>query len=283
MRRAPSPIATVEDALLRLVRNAHDAGARRVFVASTLRRGRYRLLTILDDGQGIPEPYGNLIFEPGVTSRHYSDASAGLSLHHIRDAAVNIRLMSAARPTCITAAFDTYILPERSLQSASRRSGSNIRATLENFCSTAKNPPTIHHGTPTQILTSLIKYRIIQIGKEITGGIEEIREVVSRAESLGLGLSERSARRVLSRVVPCASEVLVENSGSIEGNRGEKEEISGGGVVMKLSSEETEEIAAILRRAAGVRYLELGALRVDAKAGELWIKARLSETEEEYE
>jgi hypothetical protein len=50
-RRAPSRISSVEDALFELLRNARDAGARNVYVASTLHRRRYRTLTVLDDGR----------------------------------------------------------------------------------------------------------------------------------------------------------------------------------------------------------------------------------------
>ncbi|MCA1849418.1 MAG: ATP-binding protein, partial [Actinobacteria bacterium] len=81
----------VEDALLELLRNAREASARNVFVASTLKHRRYRTLTVLDDGSGIPETHKALIFEPGITTRHLSPVldhpnepphGAGLSLYH---------------------------------------------------------------------------------------------------------------------------------------------------------------------------------------------------------
>ena len=69
-RRNPSRLRYVEDALVELLRNARDAGATTIFVASTLKSRRYRVLTVIDDGGGIPETHTDLIFEPGVTSRH---------------------------------------------------------------------------------------------------------------------------------------------------------------------------------------------------------------------
>ena len=60
----------MEDALLELLRNARDAGATRIYVASTLKNKRYRTLTVIDDGHGIPESHRDLILEPGVTTRH---------------------------------------------------------------------------------------------------------------------------------------------------------------------------------------------------------------------
>jgi hypothetical protein len=115
-RRGPSHLHYVEDALLELLRNARDAGARNVFVAATLKRRRYRTLTVLDDGHGIPETHKALIFEPGVTTRHLNpildDPSraphgAGLSLYHIKNAALSAEVFSASSPTSIKATFDT--------------------------------------------------------------------------------------------------------------------------------------------------------------------------------
>ena len=104
-RRGPSPITHVEDALLELLRNARDAGAARIFVASTLTARRFRTLTVIDDGQGIPDPYADLIFEPGVTTRHLvpvpdptarasSHHGAGLALYHLKQASTSAEVLS---------------------------------------------------------------------------------------------------------------------------------------------------------------------------------------------
>ncbi len=71
-RRGPSRITHVEDALLELARNARDASATSIYVASTLTDRRYRTLTVIDDGHGIPDSHKDLILEPGVTTRHLS-------------------------------------------------------------------------------------------------------------------------------------------------------------------------------------------------------------------
>ncbi|HZY56506.1 MAG TPA: ATP-binding protein, partial [Rubrobacteraceae bacterium] len=97
-RSSPGRLRFVEDALFELLRNARDAGARNIYVASTLKARRYRTLTVIDDGHGIPETHKHLVFEPGVTTRHldpvpYSNREdarhddvllhgAGLSLYH---------------------------------------------------------------------------------------------------------------------------------------------------------------------------------------------------------
>ena len=93
-RRGPSRITHVEDALLELARNARDAGASRIYVASTLRDRRFRTLTVIDDGHGIPESHRDLILQPGVTTRHLDPVTApgdpathgaGLSLFQIKN------------------------------------------------------------------------------------------------------------------------------------------------------------------------------------------------------
>lgn len=140
VRRAPSRIETVEDALLELVRNAMDSGAENIYVASALHSRRYRELIVLDDGEGIPEPYRETVFEPGITTRHLSPSrlagrthGAGLSLHHIREAALSADVLSTGSPTSIRTVFDTHTLPERSLQSGhnSKKHAETRAATCE--------------------------------------------------------------------------------------------------------------------------------------------------------
>src|ERR687897_1286379 len=106
-RRGPSRITHVEDALLELLRNASDAGATRIYVASTLRDRRYRTLTVIDDGHGIPDSHKDLILEPGVTSRHLNPVTdpkdpsssthgAGLSLYQIKARSLQTKVLSTS-------------------------------------------------------------------------------------------------------------------------------------------------------------------------------------------
>ncbi|MEW6638550.1 MAG: ATP-binding protein, partial [Actinomycetota bacterium] len=184
-RRGPSRISCVEDALFELLRNARDAGARRIYVATTLRARRYRVLTVLDDGCGVPQGYEDLIFEPGVTTRHLdpvpddpaSPHGAGLSLYHLRNASLEARLLSSNSPTAIRAVFDTRTLPERSLQSRTRPSRSNIPATCRDF---VRRDPSVrlYCSSPARILATLLHSRIIHSDK--LAGVER------RARDVGL-------------------------------------------------------------------------------------------------
>ena len=289
LRRSPRRLRSVEDALVELLRNARDAGARNVYVASSLRARRYRALTVIDDGRGIPETHKRLIFEPGVTTRHLrpvedgaagSTHGAGLSLHHIKNAAVSAEVCSSSSPTSLRVVFDTEFLPERSLQSNSRHSGSNLPATLAKFVQ-APNAPRLYHASPARILARLLKNRVIH-QREGAGSSEGVR---LEAEALGLEVSSRTVQRVLGGEVEVAGEVAEggdggrggRTSGRVGGRRG------GEGPILSVGEGELAEIGAVLRRAARASYLQLSGLVVEKRPGEIVVKARVYEPEEEYE
>jgi Histidine kinase-, DNA gyrase B-, and HSP90-like ATPase len=283
-RRNPSRLRYVEDALAELVRNARDAGAANIYVASTLKRRRYRTLTVIDDGAGVPETHRDLIFEPGVTSRHLRPVAhpddggtphgAGLSLYYLKAAAVSAELLSASSPTAITATFDTRTLPERALQSGSRPSHSNLRATLQRFAAKPSGP-THYLGSPARILATLLFNRIIHPG-------ESASELLEAAEGLGLAISLRTAQRVWrGDVSPAAAVEAPHVGGPGEEHRAPK--AGGDGPSLSLGEEEWGEIAAILRRAARASYLELGDLELESRPGEISLRASVYEPEEDYE
>jgi len=291
-RRGPSRITHVEDALLELLRNARDAGARSVYVASSLKDRRYRTLTVIDDGHGIPESHGALIFEPGVTTRHLSPVpdptdptavhGAGLSLYHIKNAALGAEVLSASSPTSIRVTFDTHALPERTLQSATRPSLSNLRATVQAFAHQANTTPPpatpllAYYGPPARVLASLLHNRIIH--REENGA--RLREV---AEGLGLGVSVRTVQRVLrGEVGPLAAE---RGGGGVreDGARVVRGGGAGEGPLLALGEEERLEIADILGRAARAGYLGVEDVRFEVRPGEISFRARVYEPEEEYE
>ena len=286
-RRVPSHITHVEDALLELLRNARDAGATRIYVASTLKARRYRTLTVIDDGHGIPESHRDLILEPGVTTRHLDPVTApedplatphgaGLSLYQIRAKSLHTRVLSASGPTSIQATFDTSTLPERALQSATRPSKTNLRATLQSFIKASnRHKIDAYYGPPARILAILIHHRIIQPTHDSAG----LREA---AVGLGLELSTRSVQRVLRGEVRPVE--VIDGGPGVREARGRLTKGAGdGGPVLRLGDEESGGIADILRRAARAGYLEVEDLRFESRPGEISITARVYEPEEEYE
>jgi hypothetical protein len=291
-RRTPSRISYVEDALLELLRNAREAGATSIYVASTLKNKRYRTLTVIDNGHGIPDSHRALILEPGVTTRHLDPVTnpddptatprgAGLSLYQIKARSLATRVLSASNPTSIQTTFDTTTLPERSLQSTTRPSRSNLRATLLTFTTSTNrhtNSLNTYLGSPARILATLLHNRIIQPGEGIDGLWEE-------ADRLGLEVSVRSVRRVLrGEVWPEEAVSGGEDAGTAARWKGRVDEggIEGGPEFL-LGEEERAAIADILRRAALAGYLEIEDLEFRSRPGEISIIARVYEPEEEYE
>ena len=279
-RRNPSRLRYVEDALAELVRNARDAGASNILVASTLRSRRYRTLAVIDDGTGVPETHRELIFEPGVTSRHLRPVpddpaphGAGLSLYYLKNAAVSAQLLSTSSPTAIKTTFDTQVLPERALQSGSRPSRSNLKATLQRFAK--PTGPALYLGSPARILATLLRNRIIQ-------PTELASELRAAAEKLGLDLSLRTAQRVWRGQVRPLDAVEVPG-GSAPAKERDERPVGGEGPVLALGDEERAAIADILRRAARASYLDLESLKLESRPGEISLRASVYEPEEDYE
>ena len=67
-RQARHDIRCVEDVVIEMLRNARDAGATQVYVA-TGRTGTQRRVVMLDDGCGVPAALQEQIFEARVTSK----------------------------------------------------------------------------------------------------------------------------------------------------------------------------------------------------------------------
>jgi hypothetical protein len=289
LRRSPAKIRSVEDALFELLRNSRDARAKNIYVASSLKSRRYRALIVIDDGQGIPETHKHLIFEPGVTTRHLDPGQneddllhgAGLSLYHIRNAALHAEVLSASSPTAIKVVFDTRSLPEKSLQSGSRPSKTNLFATLARFADQAASPeaPHLYHASPARILARVLEDRIIQY-------TEQAADILRKtAWGLGLEVSLRTVQRVISGEILSASEVVsgvYREEGAAAKGRAIRRN-GAGGPILSIGAEDFAAITDVLRRAARSSYLDLAALDVEKRPGELVFRARIYEPEEEYE
>ena len=101
-RQAKQDVRCVEDVVTEMLRNARDAGARHVYVA-TGREGDLRTTTVLDDGCGIPEDMHARVFEARVTSKlesvhmdRWGIHGRGMALFSIRENAVSAEVMSSA-------------------------------------------------------------------------------------------------------------------------------------------------------------------------------------------
>lgn len=232
-RQAEHDIRSVEDIVIELVRNSRDAGAHNVLVALRKESGRYRRITVLDDGCGIHGDMHQLIFEPRVTSKseefqvdRYGVHGRGMALFSIRSRAEDVQVQSSVpgKGTAIALTVDTSEVTERSDQATVPRLETvdgveelgpgphNVpRALLE--MSVDSPGISLYMGSFAEVLATLRRLSVKAGVKEesLWQGLCEVddaRELMETSERwLGLPVSERSAYRVLKREIPPLSTI----------------------------------------------------------------------------
>lgn len=230
-RQAKHDIRCIEDVAIELLRNSRDAGARRIFVA-TSRVGTTRQLVVLDDGRGIPSDMWSRVFDARVTSKldsmvmdRWGVHGRGMALFSIRENVKSAMVMDSAPGlgTSIRVTSDTSKLPERADQST----WPEVRGTHERPC-LGKGPHNVvrvccefaleergcnvYVGSPAEIIAT-IRERIPAEDPSLKGseGRESVlgsiarasgpRQLAKAAGRLGLEVSERTAQRVVSHEV----------------------------------------------------------------------------------
>ncbi|MDI6844192.1 MAG: ATP-binding protein [Anaerosomatales bacterium] len=242
-RQAKHDIRSVEDVVVELLRNARDAHAQRIFVATT-REGDERRLTVVDDGVGIPSHLHEAVFEPRVTSKletmvvdRWGVHGRGMALFSVRQNARSARVAcSAPHKGCsISVTADLADLPERNDQSswpevepdeggALRvvRGPHNIARRIVEFA--CEHPEIeVYLGSVVEIVATLAATARAALEPSdllfcddpsavavwqrpaVCADAEELVEV---AREIGLEISERSAHRILAGEVEPLSNVL---------------------------------------------------------------------------
>jgi len=225
-RQAKHDIRCVEDAVIELLRNSRDAGARNVFLATT-REGDVRSLVCLDDGAGIPSHMIDRVFEARVTSKldsmhmdQWGVHGRGMALYSIRanSLSANVICSEPGLGTSLHASFDCDKLPERSDQSTwpqTKRDDSgklvvargphNIIRTVVEFALDSRPTLRVYLGSHAEILSTLYHMGIDDVLDEIDTPLilrpafaQDARELVGHASDLGLTVSERTAYRILN-------------------------------------------------------------------------------------
>jgi hypothetical protein len=128
----------------------------------------------------------------------------------------------------------------------------------------------------------LLQNHIIQTTED---GPEIVRIVQERAMSLGIEVSAKTVRRIKQGggVSPAGSVAEVMGDGEEKGCEGGSIGPKLAGARIFLGKEELSGIAAILRGAALSSYLEVGEIELDSRPGEIVLRARVYEPEDEYE
>ncbi|MDZ4169415.1 MAG: ATP-binding protein [Coriobacteriia bacterium] len=237
-RQAKHDIRGVEDIVVELLRNARDAHAQRILVA-TQREGDVRTLTVLDDGVGVPTSLRERIFEPRVTSKletmvmdRWGVHGRGMALFSIRSNALSADIIASAphRGASVNVTVDTSSLTERADQSTwptidknasgSARVARGPHNIVRNVVEFALEHPEIDlfFGSPTEVLATVVTLARFEMDEvdllrcddlsrlqvwQRPGAAVDAAELCDTASDIGLPVSERTAHRILAGdVVP---------------------------------------------------------------------------------
>ncbi len=284
-RQAKHDIRGVEDVVIELLRNARDAHARRIFVA-TGREADVRTVTVIDDGIGIPEPLRERIFEPRVTSKletmvmdHWGVHGRGMALFSIRQNSLSARVAASAphRGASLAVSVNVRALGEKADQSSWPKverddSGAyrvvrgphNIVRRVVEF---ALQEPglTVFIGSATEVLATLVTLARFELdeaellrcehpGKlpvwQRPGAAADAQELTETAEVIGLPVSERTAHRILAgEVVPLRTVLAMATEPVRQGPENTRADIYRDRRGLKIHPSDLDAFAADLERA----------------------------------
>jgi len=242
-RQAKHDIRSIEDVVIELLRNARDAHADRIFLA-TAREGDRRVLTFVDDGVGVPVGMQEKIFEPRVTSKldtmvmdQWGVHGRGMALYSIKSNVIEARVAASDlhKGASLSVVADAANLGERADQSSwpvverdstglprITRGPHNIVRRVVEF--SLEHPGIeVYLGSPAEILATLhgltrdrVDASELLFCDDLTrlpvwqrpGGASDAEDLAQVAEQMALGVSERTAHRILAGELPSLGTVL---------------------------------------------------------------------------
>lgn len=273
-RQAKHDIRCIEDVVIELLRNARDAGAKRIFVASSREEAR-RTLVVLDDGRGIPPDMWRRVFDARVTSKldsiivdRWGVHGRGMALFSIRENVESAQIADSGvgLGTSIRIVSDANRLAERADQStwpevhgAAQQItiGKGPHNIVRVCCEFAleQEGVNVYVGSPAEVLAT-IRQRIPSNDPSLRGSGERpsvlgpiaqaatARQLVVAAAKAGIEVSERTAQRVVS----CEIRPLVNTRTRLlrKGTRARGDAVSAGNAgpaSLKLSQEDASHLA----------------------------------------
>lgn len=243
-RQAKHDIRQVEDIIIEMLRNARDAQASAVFIA-TIKEGDVRTVVIIDDGEGIPDKLHKLIFEPRVTSKletmhedEWGVHGRGMALFSIKSNVTSAKVASSGPSlgSAFVLQVDTSLLKEKTDQStfptiekddegklqATRGPHNIIRSAVE-FALIYPRTLDVYLGSPATIAATLLEYGQKHLSNEDLLFCDDLQtlpvsqrlaastdasDLMVNCALLGLDISERTAHRILSNQIPPATPLL---------------------------------------------------------------------------
>lgn len=233
-RQAKHDIQHVEDIVVEMLRNARDAGAQNIYLATSKEEG-VRTLLFLDDGSGVPADMRERIFDARVTSKlesmkmdKWGVHGRGMALFSIKQNTQTAEVVTSGPNlgSAFKVVADTAQLSERADQStwpqaakdddgvlSCVRGPHNISRAVCEFACEELHGCDVYLGTPTEIAATLHAHASARIDSTRLIFLESESDlpVVSRlayaadaadfiriASSLGIELSERTAHRILA-------------------------------------------------------------------------------------
>ena len=231
-RQAAQDIRCSEDIVLELLRNSRDAHASHVFMAISREESR-RVITVIDDGDGIPASMHELVFEPRVTSKldtSHKDAwgyhGRGMALFSIAQNAISAEVADSEnqRGCSLAVVTDTTKLPEKADQSSFPRfimgdeGGVNVRGpknilrTACEFAIEARDECSVFVGSPAEIASTLYAFGMSTLSSidrafcKDRGSLPVAKRLATASDSddfsllasqIGIDVSSRTARRIM--------------------------------------------------------------------------------------
>ena len=243
-RQAAQDIRSSEDIVIEMLRNARDAHARVIFLATGVSDGE-RTITVIDDGDGIPAHMHELIFEPRVTSKldtahhdRWGMHGRGMALYSVRVNAQSARVV-VSRPSCgsslqvvtklsaLGEKADQSTFPRFTLDADSRievRGPKNILRTCCEFAFEERNTLSLYVGTAAEIAAALYEYGSAHVplslrafsdaGKDEPyvnrpAFLADAASLGAELRSLGLAVSDRTAQRILNAEIEAPQPLLM--------------------------------------------------------------------------
>lgn len=241
-RQAAHDIRSTEDIVIEMLRNARDAHAKSVFTAVS-REGSRRRIVMVDDGDGVPPALHERVFEPRVTSKldsmhldKWGVHGRGMALYSIAVNAETARIAASEQGQGASFVVETDLgrLGEKADQSSfpvfertdagtvAVRGPKNILRTVCEFALECRRDCSVYLGSVTDVVATLYAFGLSSLtaAARAFGRTEELpvckrlalaadpAELAGLAETLGLALSERSARRVLDGEIAPLSPLL---------------------------------------------------------------------------